>query len=220
MNLYSSALTSVAAFWLPPYTWTTAMPHVCLSVKPDMSLSPVFHSPSLKTYRALCCYLICANGGRAAQMRYDLQQGWWQSWEQTHSPTPAPCSTRARNCGHPPCWFCAAWQHPGIWDVFMSTCKAETEGCTQNPTLWWGIIVGVRVALAAVLHQEAGVVPGHVEDAIWLVKEHVGQHSAVAVHDDNLSISSAKQYLKKTQQPSVPPNVSHRVLLQMRLVIN
>lgn len=120
----------------------------------------------------------------------------------------------------PPCWFCAAWRHPGIWNVFMSTCKAETEGCTQNPTLWWGIVVGVCVALAAVLHQEAGVVPGHVEDAIWLVKEHVGQHSAVAVHDNNLSISSAKQYLKKPQQPSVPPNVSHGVLLQMRLVIN
>lgn len=224
----------MTALWLPPYMWTIAIPHICLSMKPDMPLSSVVHSPSLKT---LCCYLSCSSTGRAAQMRYDLQQatqrGWWQSWGWTHSPVPALCSiAHATSTGMhhlsastslklwPSCCFCTAWQLPGIQDVFVSTCKAETEGRAQNTTLRWGIVIGVRVALAAVLHQEVGVVPGHAEDAIWLMKEHVGQHSAMAVHDDNLSISSAKEYLKWTERPSVPPRVSHWTLLQTHLVIN
>lgn len=48
----------------------------------------------------------------------------------------------------------------------MTTSKAKAEICANNPTLRWGIVVGVCVALAAVLHQEAGVVPGHAKDAI------------------------------------------------------
>lgn len=208
----------MAALWLPPYTQTTAIPHICVSVKPDTSLPTVFHSPSLKTYWALCCYLICAKGGRAAQMRHDLQEGWWQSREKTHSAIPALCSSRAWNCGHPAGFV-------GHDNALALRCLHEHEQSwnrrrSHNPTLWWGVVIRVCVALAAVLHQEAGVVPGHVEDAIWLMKEHVGQHSAMAVHDNNLSISSAKQYLKITQQPSVPPNVSHRALFQMPLVIN
>lgn len=102
----------------------------------------------------------------------------------------------------------------------MTTSKAKAEICANNPTLRWGIVVGVCVALAAVLHQEAGVVPGHAKDAIWLVKEHVGQHSAMAVHDDNLTISGAKQNLKITQQPPAPSKVSDRTLLWMHLKIN
>lgn len=37
MNLCNSALTSVAAVWPPPNTWTTAIPRICLSVKLGMS---------------------------------------------------------------------------------------------------------------------------------------------------------------------------------------
>lgn len=158
-------------------------------------------------------------------MRYEQQQAmqwsWWQSWRQIHSPVPTLCSiphaasTATHHLSDSTClklWpFCClntAWKLPGVQDVFVSACKDEAEGCAHNTTLWWGIVVRVCVALTAVLHQEARVVPGHAEDAIWFMKEHVGQHSAMAVHDDNLPISSAKQYLKIPEQTSVPPNIS------------
>lgn len=64
-------------------------------------------------------------------------------------------------------------------------------------TLGRGVVVRVGVTLAAVLHQEGGVVPGHAEDAVRLVQEDVGQHPAVAVHDDHLPIGGAKQYLQQ-----------------------
>lgn len=65
-------------------------------------------------------------------------------------------------------------------------------------TLGRGVVVRVGVALTAVLHQEGRVVPGHAEDAIRLVQEDVGQHPAMAVHDDHLPISCAKQHLQAT----------------------
>lgn len=60
-----------------------------------------------------------------------------------------------------------------------------------------GVVVRVGVALAAVLHQEGRVVPGHAEDAIRLVQQDVGQHPAMAVHDDHLSVGGAEQYLQQ-----------------------
>lgn len=164
---------------------------------------------------------------------HTVRVAWWQSWEWTHSPIAALCCIPHTICtgthhllastslktGTSYC-FSITWPLPGVWDTFMSACKPATEGHAHTTTLWWGIVVRVRVTLAAVLHQEAGVVPGHAEDPIWLMKEHVGQHSAMAVHDDNLSISSAKQNLKITEQPSVPPNLSHCILLQTHLVTN
>lgn len=69
-------------------------------------------------------------------------------------------------------------------------------------TLGRGVVVRVGVALAAVLHQEGGVVPGHAEDAVGLVQEDVGQHPAVAVHDDHLPVSRAEQHLQaRTSTP-------------------
>lgn len=170
-------------------------------------------------------------------MRYDsqqvIQQGYWQSWGWTHSLIPLFCSipdctSTGMHClssptslkPWPSCCYSTTWPLPGIQDVFMTTSKAKAERCANNPTLWWGIVVRVCVALAAVLHQEAGVVPGHAKDAIWLVKEHVGQHSAMAVHDDNLTISGAKQNLKITEQPPAPSEVSDRTPLWMHLAIN
>lgn len=67
---------------------------------------------------------------------------------------------------------------------------------SQRATLGRGVVVGVGVALAAVLHQEGGVVPGHAEDAVRLVQEDVGQHPAVAVHDDHLPVRRAKEDLQ------------------------
>lgn len=66
----------------------------------------------------------------------------------------------------------------------------------QPATLGRGVVVRVGVALAAVLHQEGGVVPGHAEDAIGLVQQDVGQHPAMAVHDDHLPIGRAEQHLQ------------------------
>lgn len=61
----------------------------------------------------------------------------------------------------------------------------------------WGGVVRVRVALAAVLHLEAGKVPRHADDAVRLVQKYVGQHAPVAVHHDHLSVRSAKQHLER-----------------------
>lgn len=69
------------------------------------------------------------------------------------------------------------------------------QGRARWATLGRGVVIRVGVALAAVLHQEGGVVPGHAEDAIRLVQEDVGQHPAMAVHDDHLPVSCAKQHL-------------------------
>lgn len=66
----------------------------------------------------------------------------------------------------------------------------------QRATLGRGVVVGVCVALAAVLHQEGRVVPGHAEDAVGLVQEDVRQHPAVAVHDDHLPVGRAEQHLQ------------------------
>lgn len=60
-----------------------------------------------------------------------------------------------------------------------------------------GVVVRVGVALAAVLHQEAGIVPGHADDAVRLMQQNVGQHAPVAVHHDHLSIGGAKQHLER-----------------------
>ena len=68
--------------------------------------------------------------------------------------------------------------------------------CVCVCTLRWEIIVRVRVALAAVLHQEVGVVPGHADDAVRLVQQDVGQHAPVAVHHDHLAVRSTKQHLQ------------------------
>lgn len=67
-------------------------------------------------------------------------------------------------------------------------------------TLLGGVVIRVGVALAAVLHQEVGVVPGHAHDAIRLVEQDVGQHAAVAVHDDHLTVRRAKQHLQGAEQ--------------------
>lgn len=69
----------------------------------------------------------------------------------------------------------------------------------SNPeqlTLWWGVVVGVRVAPTAVLHQETGIVPGHADDAIRLMQQNMGQHAPMAVHHYHLSICSTKQHLE------------------------
>lgn len=109
--------------------------------------------------------------------------------------------------------FSTTWLIPGVHKCQHSwkrrTCK--------EPTLWWGIVVRICVALTAVFHQEAGVVPGHAEDAIRLVKEHMGQHSPMAVHDNNLTISSAKENLKITKQTWIPSEVSDWTVLRMHL---
>lgn len=61
--------------------------------------------------------------------------------------------------------------------------------------MWRGVVFSVRVALAAVLHQEAGVVPGHVDNTVRLMQQDVGQHASMTVHHYDLSICSAKQHL-------------------------
>lgn len=64
-----------------------------------------------------------------------------------------------------------------------------------SPTLRRGGVVGIGVALTAVLHLEAGKVPGHADDAVRFVQEDVGQHAPVAVHHYHLSVRSTKQHL-------------------------
>lgn len=59
-------------------------------------------------------------------------------------------------------------------------------------TLWWRVVIRVRVTLTAVLHQKTGTVPGHADDAIRLMQQNVGQHATMAVHHYYLSICSAK----------------------------
>lgn len=86
----------------------------------------------------------------------------------------------------------------------------------QRATLGRGVVVRVRVALAAVLHQEGRVVPGHAEDAVRLVQEDVRQHPAVAVHDDHLPVGRAEQHLQVSTrtadgQEGRPPFPTHLI---------
>lgn len=99
---------------------------------------------------------------------------------------------------------------PGRWGLGLGSfapCSAGLRSLTPphpvetRATLGRGVVVGVRVALTAVLHQEGGVVPGHAEDAVGLVQEDVRQHPAVAVHDDHLPIGSAEQHLQARREP-------------------
>lgn len=84
----------------------------------------------------------------------------------------------------------------------------------QRATLGRGVVVRVGVALAAVLHQEGGVVPGHAEDAIGLVQQDVGQHPAVAVHDDHLPIGRAEQHLLVIGSPYATRDLTFQVDLR------
>lgn len=75
--------------------------------------------------------------------------------------------------------------------------KKKSKNVLFLLTWRWGGVVRVRVALAAVLHLEAGKVPGHADDAVRLVQKDVGQHAPVAVHHDHLPVRSTKQHLER-----------------------
>lgn len=57
------------------------------------------------------------------------------------------------------------------------------------------VIIRVRVALAAVLHEKAGIIPRHAGDALGLMEQDMSQHPPVTVHDDHLPVRRAKQHL-------------------------
>lgn len=87
--------------------------------------------------------------------------------------------------------------------MFVVCVPEEATTLKSDPkplTLRWGVVIRVRVALTAVLHQEIGVVPGHADDAIRLMQQNVGQHAPMAVHHYHLSICSTKQHLEKNIQ--------------------
>lgn len=84
----------------------------------------------------------------------------------------------------------------------QGTVKSQTvfKSNPKEQTLRWGVVVRVRVALTAVLHQETGVVPGHADNAVRLMQQNMCQHAPMAVHHYHLSICSTKQHLKQKQQ--------------------
>lgn len=63
-------------------------------------------------------------------------------------------------------------------------------------TLRWGVVICVCVTLCTVLHKEVWAVPGHTHNSIRLMQEDMGQHPPMAVHHNDLTIRSSKQYLQ------------------------
>lgn len=83
--------------------------------------------------------------------------------------------------------------------VHLKMLQGSRKSHPEELTLRWGVVVRVRVALTAVLHQETGIVPGHADDAIRLMQQNVGQHAPVAVHHYHLSICSTEQHLERNR---------------------
>lgn len=59
------------------------------------------------------------------------------------------------------------------------------------------VLIWVRVALCAVLHQEVGAVPGHADNPVRLVQQDVGEHSPVTVHHYHLAVGGPEQDLSR-----------------------